>query len=301
MQNRALIFFSAACALFVSVSSGVQAQENSTRFASGVIIAVKAETIPPQSNGESGNFVANSSSGDIMHRVISDPKGKVYFGYDLKAVREPQPNTFRVSIRPLSVKAELLLKTSGFRSQTVKKYPEDVVVEDGDTINFETLENPSTGVKVVDLIKVTTEDRKFGTYFAERMEAKDFTVDDVDLRLDRPVILCNDEKIQTNAGASGHLVWVYIRGKGRFIFSFTPQPDQNFQKIGVIEDNKILFDHDGVSYQVINKTPVLGSGGKWNLWVRIDPAYKPEVEPPTEQPYQLGAADEVQYLFREQG
>jgi len=69
----------------------------------------------------------------------------------------------------------------------------------------------------------------------------------------------------------------------------------------VIEDNKILFDHDGVSYQVINKTPVLGSGGKWNLWVRIDPAYKPEVEPPTEHPYQLGAADEVQYLFREQG
>lgn len=299
MMNKILLNLCFVCVLVTGLSIAVDAQEGSTRFQSGIIIAIKTERVPPQNGENPLNVYASSASfGETTHRVISDTKNKVYFGYDLKAVREPDEKLFRVSIRPLSIKPEKLLNGDGFTSQTPRKYPDDVVVADGDTITLETLENPETGAKFVDIIKVTTEQHKFGSYFADRLPPKDFTIDEVHLRIDNPDILINSEKGKTGAGVSGNVVWIYIKGRGRFIFSFVPQPGYNFKKIGIIEDNKIFFDYDGVSYRFTNKSPVLGTGGKWNLWVMFDPGHNPDVKLTEESPYQLGATDKIEYLFQ---
>ncbi|HET6893161.1 MAG TPA: hypothetical protein VFH31_18800, partial [Pyrinomonadaceae bacterium] len=44
-------------------------------------------------------------------------------------------------------------------------------------------------------------------------------------------------------------------------------------KVGLIEDNKISFAWNGVSYEWVSREPIVGSGGLWNLWVLHDPNF----------------------------
>ena len=298
MTNKTLLHLCFSCTLVIGISIAAVAQEGAARFQNGITIAVKTEVVPSENENHSLRNVSASiiSSGETLHRVISDTKNKLYFGYDVKAIRESGSKMFRVSIRPLSIEPGKLLNGDGFRAQAPRKYPDDVVVADGDTITLETLENPQTKAKIVDIIKVTTEEHKFGSYYAERGPAKDFTLDDVNLHIDAPDVLINGENSKFSGSAAGNVVWIYIMGKGRFIFSFTPQANYNFQKIGTIEDNKILFDYDGISYRFTNKSPVLGTGGKWNLWVMFDADYKSELDPAGSSG-EFGAADKIEYIL----
>ncbi len=298
MNHRTRSFLYSVCFLVIG-SVSVFAQEGATRFQSGITVAIKTERMPPQNDNDLLNVYASStSSGEITHRILSDSQHKIYFGYDVKAIRDPGSKMFRVSILPLSIAPAKLFKDKGFTAQAPRKYPEDVIISDGDIITFETLENRKTGIKLVDMIKVTTEEHKSSGYFAERNAPAGFTINDVHLRIDTPEIQINGQKTRVNASASGSVVWVYIHGKGRFIFSFMPQTTHNFQKLGIIEDNKIFFDFDGSSYRLTNGSPVLGSGGKWNLWVTLDTDYKPDFEVSPTNSFQLGSGSSVEGLFR---
>ena len=307
MKNRNLINSVLISVLTVVSFGTINAQSGSIQF-DNVVVAIKTETVPPGSSDSLGNIYSSGTtfSGNIVHRVMTDTKNKMYFGYDVAVEKQGETDKFKVSIRPLSKspnqilgrhEASALPDYDKFTAQSLPKYPEAVILDDGDTITLDILQNPQTRVKISDIIKVTSKSKKFGNYFSERENAKDFTIGDVDLRFDYPDILINGEKSKFGGGASGNVIWIYIHGKGRFIFSFSPHPGYNFQKSGVILDNKISFDHDGDSYEFINKSPVLGSGGKWNLWIMFDQNYKPSYKISPESPYQFGAADKVEYLF----
>ncbi|CAN5241251.1 hypothetical protein BH20ACI1_BH20ACI1_02530 [soil metagenome] len=299
MKNKILVkmfligIFAAMSAVFSN------AQEGATTFKDGYTVAVKTEK-RPSDNNRSSDYIrtVETSSGYAINRLIIDETNKIYYGYDYKVIREDKTNKFRISFAPLSVNPKTLFNTEGFTAKTLPAYPADIVVEDGDSVTLDILENPQTGAKVSDIIKVTSKPNKFGSYFAEREKAKDFTIDDVQLRLDAPEVLINGEKSKIGGSASGNIIYVALYGKGRFIFSFVPQPGYNFQKNGVILDNKIMFDYNGESYQFINKSPVLGSGGKWNLWVMFDPDYKPTYQLSPNSPYEVGTADKLEYLFQ---
>lgn len=309
MKNRIMVNTGLFLALTLVFCTTVKAQNGAIQFSNGVTVAIKTETVPQDSTDSLGNIYGyTTSSGNIVHRVMTDRKNKIYFGYDLIVEKQANTEKFLISIKPLSKSPNQLifgnnfstgnkLDYDSFTAQSLPKYPEAFILEDGDTVTLDILENPQTRSKISDIIKVTSKSKKSGNYFSEREKAKDFTINDVELRLDNPDILINGEKSKFGGGAAGNLVWVYIHGKGRFIFSFAPQPEFNFQKIGTITDNKITFNYNGESYEFINKSPVLGSDGKWNLWVMFDPNYKFSYKLSPESPYSWGAADKVEYLF----
>jgi hypothetical protein len=78
-------------------------------------------------------------------------------------------------------------------------------------------------------------------------------------------------------GFNGALIWFYVPDKGRFIFSLTPREGYDFEKIAQIEDNKITFNIGEDVYEWVSSTPIVGSGGKWNLWVLRDKRYTSSV------------------------
>ena len=73
----------------------------------------------------------------------------------------------------------------------------------------------------------------------------------------------------------GALIWCYLEGHGRFIFSLVPREGYQFQKVGIITDNRIEFSLKGKRFEWFSSAPILPSGGTWNLWVLHDPGYLP--------------------------
>lgn len=309
MKSKILFNLGLILALTIAFSGSAKPQSGAIQFNNGVTVAIKTETVPLGNSDSLGNISGYTTYSDnVVHRIMTDAKNKIYFGYDIVIEKMGESEKFKVSIKPLSKSPNQLISRfttvvedtpdyDSFTAQSLPKYPEAVILEDGDTVTLDILENRRTGAKKIDIIKVTAKPKKFGNYFSEREKARDFTINDVDLRFDAPEILINGAKSKIGGGASGNVIWIYIYGKGRFIFSFAPQPKYNFQKTGMILDNKIMFEYNGDSYEFINKSPVLGSAGKWNLWVMFDPEYQPTYKLSPESPYEFGAADKVEYLF----
>jgi len=95
------------------------------------------------------------------------------------------------------------------------------------------------------------------------------------------------------------LLWLYVPRRGRFIFSLAPRDGYSFQKIGVLDGNRIEFVVDGERYEWLSAFPILPNGGTWNLWVLPDPNYaplfsstKPFAKPPP------GVLDKIEQVFK---
>jgi len=212
-------------------------------------------------------------------------------------------------------------------ARLLPKYPADMIVEDGDTIALDVLVNTQTAVKIVDLIKITTKKPSSDSYTfdadgssgfksgssvksgsTDKQAARDFTLDDIKLlRLTAPKLLVGGA-LSALTGSDwkggmieGSTIYLYVPGKGRFVFSLFPHDNFNFQKDAVVENNKIAFSFDGERYELISKTPIVNgvNGGNWNLWILNEPAYKPDLafSSATGESVQYGAADSVEHLL----
>lgn len=280
----------------------------------GTTVLIKTETNPADDSAKSLGNIYTSNSGNLVHRIMTDKKNKIYFGYDLLVEKQDKSERFKVSFKPLSKKPfdfgkdntnvsgfNYYSQFEDFKEKKLPNYPKDIVIEDGDTLTLDLLENPKTKTKISDLIKIVSNSSDFGYQFiTEDKPARDFSFEDIMLRLVKPKININDKRYDTGGSVAGNVNWIYIHGKGRFIFSFHPQPEYSFQKIGVIQDNKILFKFNGDKYEFVSEAPILGQGGKWNLWVMYDSTYQPGEQMSEENMFHFGAASDVKYLFDNQ-
>jgi hypothetical protein len=206
------------------------------------------------------------------------------------------------------------------------KYPEPQIVQRGDTLALDVLVNPQTGVKVIDMVKITTSSGNqttvsSGSGYARAtstttvttasnnqtastggsLTANDFTVDAVELKMTSSQLLLNGEKIfggerDNRLGVKGALIWFYLADKGRFILSLTPRPGYDFQKIGTIENNRIIFTIKNDTYEWISDAPIVaGTDGRWNLWVLHEPGFRSGVVFGQSSRYLIGASNIADY------
>lgn len=102
----------------------------------------------------------------MVSRVLYDQAGATYFGYRLE-VEALSGLRFRMKFRPLGDDIETELQkrlncpvcpppTALPRAQP--RFPAPFVVNDGDVCTLDLLSNPQTGEKIVDVIKVSSED-----------------------------------------------------------------------------------------------------------------------------------------------
>jgi len=80
---------------------------------------------------------------------------------------------------------------------------------------------------------------------------------------------------KSTSPVAGALVWFYVQGRGRFIFSLAPRDGYEFQKVGIVDGNRIEFTMGADRYEWLSASPILSGGGTWNLWVLHDPKYSP--------------------------
>lgn len=304
MKNKYFAYLLATI-MFGVLAQTVSAQQAIMGFDNGINVIIKVEKTGENQN-LSNIFSSSGTDENIVHRVMIDRKNKLYVGYDLEILPTSDTKQFNVLIKPLTVNEDITKTINKFGEsnnlflRSIPKYPGMITVQDGDTISLDVLENLQTKEKISDSIRVTRDKQKLGNYISDgnNIKGKAFTINDVQMSLLGFEAYINDEKVKSSGGGMiGSVIWIYFPDKGRFILSPIEQPTAGFQKIGLINDKTITFNYAGVDYKLISNKPVLGSGGKWNLWVMFDENYKPSKILSSGTSISFGAADKAEYLF----
>jgi hypothetical protein len=310
MKSRALTVIIFCLLVFVCAEAQEGGRQQIVPLESAGFVAFKIETVPPAAASSSSSNNSMEAQGlvnpqalkgehHVIHRVLSDADGDFVFGYDLTVEPLSDFKQFKVAVGPLSAEfAEQLRagKTGAGRSlrpnisiHTISRSTEGELIDDGDAFALDLLINQQTGVKIVDMVKVSFDRAKlFESPDGDQYPIRDFTLANVELAVRDYKLLVNDEQVaggKPTRGCEGALVWFYVPGKGRFIFSLIPHQGYDFRKIGVIEDNKISFALGSDRYEWVSSAPIVGNGGNWNVWVLVDSTYIPipEFYPPVKE------------------
>lgn len=259
----------------------------------GGFVSFKSETsaVNGLSNARSVGALINSQavSGDnrIIHRVLTDGNQRVIFGYDLWINSDPVTRKFSLAVKPAddAFRRSFLKEGSTTRSAelfaTFSESAAPRTLEDGDAVSVELLVNRESGLKIVDVVRVTFDRLRL---FEKNFESapRDFTLDAIalsmksyELAIDGTVVA----KRKSSVGYEGALLWFYVPDRGRFIVSLVPREGYNFQKSGIVEGNRIEFFAAKAHYEWISDGPILAQGGTWNLWVLHDKNYSPLFNP----------------------
>ena len=290
MKNRIWLLLLFGQCVAVAVSAQIPAKRQVVlQVSTGGFVAFKSETTlaDNKQTAESSSLVsliysqALTGENHIVHRVLTDAKQRVIFGYDLWINSDQRSRKFTLGVLPADEAfRRSFLKESAQRSTdaftTFPKSTSVQTLDDGDAVSLDLLVNDS-GVRIVDVVRVSFTRANLPESSFES-PPKDFTLDAVALSVKGYELLMDGQlvgKSKSTTKCSGSLLWLYVPGRGRFIFSLVPRAGYPFQKIGVLDDNRIEFVVDGERYEWQSALPILPNGGTWNLWVLSDPNYTP--------------------------
>lgn len=248
--------------------------ESSIGFANGITVAQATD----YGNVKQFRSYSNLSSDNelIYHKTFINDSNKTFTGYDLEIIPQTDLKKFKLIIKPLSTKPESRANIGqNYTFIPLPKYMGEILIDDGDIISLDIFENLKTKEKITDYV-IITRSKSTGPRFASKRIPRDFTLDDVQIRLDNFEIKINDKSFyKSNGSGSGNNIAIYLPGKGRFIMSPFSREGYPFQKIGTITNNELTFSYGGEDYKIISQSPILGLGGKWHCWILFEPNYIP--------------------------
>jgi hypothetical protein len=291
MRNRVWIFIICFHCLGILGSAQVPLQRQVVlSVANGGFVSFRSETSTASTDKPVGTeslaaLIRSQALPDqnlIIHRVLSDGERRVIFGYDLWVNSDPISRKFSLAVLPAAddFRRTFLKEPARSSSDLFATFPKSTkpqTLDDGDAVSLDLLVNPDTGLKIVDVVRVTF-DRTRLLDILPGSVPKDFTLDAVsmsvrnyDLFIDGQVV----GKGKSTFACTGSLLWIYIPGRGRFIFSLVPREGYDFRKLGVLQENRIEFLVNNELYEWASSSAILPNGGSWNLWVLHDPNYTP--------------------------
>ena len=287
MKNKIIFLTLLLCAFSVQIKS----QGTLTaRFDDGINVVIKSRTIPAVSKSDlkdsyeelfiynhknTANFIKTNGNHGVIRAFINH-SDKISFNYSIDIQPNSDKKTFVVTINPKEnqrISGETF-DTKDYQSKSLPNYPTNITVNDGDTIVLDILENPKTGAKVQDLIKITGEYKPFGDYFSDLEEPKDFSIEDVQLQLADYKLYLNGRLIEKDFSPSVRSRFIgfeFNRYKEALVLTAVPVQGYDFKKVGVITGNKMVFDYNGDKFEIVSTVPILGLGKKWNLWMANPP------------------------------
>ena len=284
-----VLFVCLHCFAFVAVAQNPAKRQLVLQLSSGGFVSFKSETSVTDNKraAESQSLAsliysqALTSDNRIIHRVLTDAEGRVIFGYDLVVSANAITKKFSLGVLPADEAfRRTFLKESAQRSnESFATFPRSATpqtLDDGDAVSLELLVNPESGVKIVDVVRVTFDrSRLFDThpmqFLRTSLSTATLTVKNYQLWMDDKLVA----RSKSTFGRRGSLLWLYVPDRGRFIFSLGPRDGYSFEKVGVLDDNRIEFMLSGERYEWFSSASILPNGGTWNLWVLFDPTYTP--------------------------
>lgn len=298
MKNKILRNTIFAIVQIFVLSQFATAQNIGFGFKSGIRVATRTEAVLDTEKViiKPVDELETKDGKDIIHRKLIVFKNNIFTStaYDIEISRSTEADKFNVILKSgfqpagsapvneVARKAEAekdprlreldLLATAKARAKSLLDKP--LTVRNGDIIKFEALEDPYKKYKITDYIKIYDDTKPFAVSFSELQPTKDFTLDDVNLKLEGFEIFINGKSVaKMGGGGYGQSIYFTVPDRGRIIVSPFPRKGVNLQKIGNIIDNRLTFTIGADKYEVISKSTIL-SNGNWNAWILHDPDYK---------------------------
>jgi hypothetical protein len=268
-------------------------------FNGGLTVKFTSETDPPSRDTGTSGSVQIHGEHNIVHRIFVDREHAVYFGYDLEVEPVPGTDQFTLTIKSLSEPpiSSGVRRPQDLTARSLPTYPSPQLIHDGDTLAVDVLVNQNTGMKIIDLIKVSARGEAVQSVTPTPggiQVAKDLSLEMISLGVTNSRLLVNGQRVfgteeGAGPGVSGTVLWFYLRGYGRFIIALTPREGYAFQGVGVVQGHKLSFSMGGNRFEWVSSSVIAPcAGGALNLWVLPDPQYEPDVGP-DQSPYQVGA------------
>jgi len=277
------------CLAFVAAAQNPAKRSLVLPLSGGGFVSFRSETSAPANAPEGRSLSAllfsQAISGEnrIIHRVLTDADHRVIFAYDLSVHADPATKKFSLVVLPAdeAFRRSFLKDSAPLKAQesfaTFPKSTNPQTLDDGDAVSLELLVNRESGVKIVDVVKVTFDRSILRENYLDAAP-KDFTLDAVSLSIKSYELAIDGNvvgKSKSKLGCAGSLLWFYVPDRGRFIISLVPREGYSFQKIGMLDGNRIEFVVDGEFYEWTSGESILANGGAWHLWVLHDPEYTP--------------------------
>lgn len=248
----------------------------------------------------------------VVHRFMFDRTQNIFVGYDALVDVLPDPNTYRVTFRNLTMTPELLNQFSGDRWSRMPtpgwEFPAPEVIHGGDVIALTLLSNPTTQQRVVDYVTVQEPSRGFNGFdpVPERVfsyvpgPSRDFELDDVELSIQSPRLSISGVLDETSAGRFGSVVggvvWIYTAGYGRFLLSLVPHPDLGFRKAGEVRGTSLSFAIGGDRFDLSTGARIAPGESAFSLYVLHEPDWKPSYPNADLSYFTMGVLDRPELL-----
>jgi hypothetical protein len=271
----------------------------------------------------SGVTTSISTDPDAILRVEGDRSRRVYFAYQARVEVLAEPNTYRITFSPVDSRVARELMSSTFGKDDPDSWKllstpgwgtgSPQTIHGGDVVAMDLLMNAATGQKIVDYVTVQEPPRSAPITFGNVNDPprefafatgrpRDFRPDDGELRIRAARVSINgklDPSTATSAAEfSGVVVWFYLPNRGRFLLSLTPHPDLGFRKAGEVRGSTLSFSIGSEMFKLVAGGAIAPTQAAFNLYVRHDPAWKPDYPFADLSAFIMGAADRADLLVR---
>jgi hypothetical protein len=255
-------------------------------FPDGTGVEFDTETTGSTSQSSSGGALVVNDQG--IHRVVSDKDGNILYAYRVEAFAGPQPGTVTIRIKPIDAEYEALVRSRGQKGlKTAGKAPSGPIatvagvrefpgLSKGQAVTLEILYNPSTGEKVYDVLRPSTDISPVtaGHAGADSAPAAE------ELSFREIAMVVNGEKTAAPSGwLTGAAARLYLPGHGAyFLSSYQPKTAQVFRHLVYADRHNLEFAIDGDFIRITSSGNVLTRSESAVVWVYHDPKYRPQPE-----------------------
>jgi len=216
---------------------------------------------------------------NVIKRHLCDFAQKKYFGYDLTL--EPlKDGLYLLRFSPLSITpqkmSQIFPEAIGWALLPLPQNPATQILIPGDTLALDLFLNPASGQKIVEYIRMGGGK---GDVVTASGPARDFTIEDGRLEISSPRLKINAKpQPEYRGGVAGSPVWLYVPGRGRFVFSLAPRHDLGFLKAGEVRGSTLTWRWGSDEYSVSTDKRIAPGDGAYTLYVFNDLNYRPKPE-----------------------
>lgn len=248
-------------------------------FSDGTGVEFEQETTGSTVLALHGGGVTVSDEG--IQRVVSDKDGNILYAYFVEAWASPEAGTATIRIKPLDKETEANLRSHHFAGwhttgpvATVAGVREFPGLRKGQAVRLEILYNPSTGEKIYDILRPSTD----ASPEMAGHRGADAALAGEELSFREIALVVNGEKTAAPAGwLTGAVARLYLPGHGAYFLStYQPKTYQAFGRVVYVDRRNLEFAIDGDFIRITSNGNVLTRSGSGIVWVYHDPKYQPQ-------------------------
>lgn len=235
---------------------------------------VELDTETTSATQQTSTYGAGMISYGRLNRLVEDSQHKVVFAYELEAESASEPGAVTIRLKPLSSESARDIVDKGRfggaflgdRPPTVSAVREFVSVKRGQEVKVEILTNHSTGERVFDVLRPTSEPSPGPGHLRVQSIQRPGRV----VRPQELQVTVNGQAVAVrNSWTAGQPARLYLPGFGRYYLSWTALP--KFRLAGYVERNRLIFLLDTVYVEITCGTNILGTAERGPVWVYHDP------------------------------